>query len=47
MAQMQRSARRIVSSANTLAKSLNDSGYAVGEALNRGSAPLPQKKEMA
>ena len=40
---MQRAARRVVSSTNALSKSLNDSGYGVGESINGGVAPLPQK----
>lgn len=47
MSEMSRAAKRIIGSTNTLTKTLNDSGYAIGEALNRGSAPLPQKKQYA
>lgn len=47
MTQMKRSAQRLVSSTNVISKSLNDSGYAIGESLNGGVAPLPQKKEVA
>lgn len=42
MEALQRSARRVASSANILSKSLNDAGYGVGESINGGVAPLPQ-----
>jgi len=45
MEQMKRSARRFAATTDVLAKSLNDSGYAIGETINGGVAPLPQKKE--
>lgn len=44
MAQMRRSANKVVTATTNLTKALNDSGYAIGEALNRGEAPLPQKR---
>jgi hypothetical protein len=42
MESMQDAAGRIVVSTNILAKSLNDSGYGIGESINGGVAPLPQ-----
>jgi hypothetical protein len=45
MEQMKRSARRFANTTDILAKSLNDSGYGIGETINGGVAPLPQKKE--
>lgn len=42
---LQRSARRVVAATNYLSKSLNDAGYGVGESINGGVAPLPQKAE--
>jgi len=45
MEQMQTSANRIAAATDALASSLNDSGYAIGESLNGGIAPLPQLRE--
>lgn len=45
MEQMTRSARRFTDTTNALAKALNDSGYGIGETINGGVAPLPQKRE--
>lgn len=45
MEQLSRSAARFTDATNALAKSLNDSGYGIGETINGGVAPLPQKRE--
>lgn len=44
MEQMSIAANRIVAATNALHKALNDSGYAVGETINGGVAPLPTKQ---
>ena len=44
MEQMVGTANKIVAATNALHKALNDSGYAVGESINGGVAPLPTKK---